>query len=66
MRKVELIEQQIRELNAGEFCELRDWVLAQDWQSWDAKLEADAKSGKLDKLIAEAQADYVSGRARPL
>jgi len=66
MRKVELIEQQIRELSAGEFSELRDWVLAQDWKAWDKKIEADAQSGKLDKLIAEAQADYVAGRARPL
>lgn len=29
MRKVEQIEQQIRELSAGEFSELREWVLDQ-------------------------------------
>ena len=66
MRKVEQIEQQIRELSSGEFSELRDWVLEQDWKAWDAQVEADARSGKLDKVIAEADADYKAGRTRPL
>jgi hypothetical protein len=66
MRKIEHIEQQIRELSAREFSELRDWVLEQDWKSWDAQIEADARSGKLDKFVAEAEADYTAGRTRPL
>jgi hypothetical protein len=66
MRKVEQIEQQIRELSSGEFSELRDWVLEQDWKAWDTQVEADARSGKLDKVIAEADADYKAGRTRPL
>jgi hypothetical protein len=66
MRKVEQIEQQIRELTAGEFSELRDWVLDQDWKAWDAQIQADARSGKLDQVIAEAEADYKAGRTRPL
>jgi len=66
MRKVEHIEQQIRELSVPEFAELRDWVIAQDWKAWDAQIEADVRSGKLDKLIAEAEADYAAGRSRPL
>jgi hypothetical protein len=66
MRKVEQIEQQIRELTAGEFSELRDWVLDQDWIAWDAQIQADARSGKLDQVIAEAEADYKAGRTRPL
>jgi len=66
MRKVDQIEQQIRELSAGEFSELRDWVLEQDWKAWDAQVENDARSGKLDKVIAEAEAEYKAGRTRPL
>ena len=66
MRKVEQIEQQIRELSAGEFSELRDWVLEQDWKAWDAQVENDARSGKLDEVIAEAEAEYKAGRTRPL
>jgi hypothetical protein len=66
MRKVEQIEQQIRELSAGEFSELREWVLEQDWKVWDAQVESDVRSGKLDKVIAEADADYKAERTRPL
>ena len=66
MRKIEQIEQQIRELSAVEFAELRDWMLAQDWAAWDAKVERDSRSGKLDNLIAEAKEDYDSGKARKI
>jgi len=66
MRKVEHIEQQIRELSAREFSELRDWVLEQDWAAWDAQIDADSRAGKLDKLVEEAEADHTSGRSRPL
>jgi hypothetical protein len=65
MRKIEQIEQQIRELSAGEFSELRDWVLEQDLSAWDVKIEADSRAGKLDALVAEAEADYAAGRSRP-
>jgi len=64
MRKVEEIEDQIRKLSAQEFAELREWILEQDWKTWDAQLEADAKAGKLDKLVAEGKEEYKSGRAR--
>ena len=66
MRKVEHIEEQIRELSSKEFAELRDWVLEQDWAAWDAQIERDANSGKLDKLVSEAKADYERGKARKL
>lgn len=66
MRKVQQIEQQIRELSEGEFSELREWLLEQDWKAWDAQVESDVRSGKLDEVIAEADADYKAGRTRPL
>jgi len=66
MRKVEHIEQQIRELSSKEFAELRDWVLERDWAAWDAQIERDANSGKLDKLVSEAKADFERGKARNL
>jgi hypothetical protein len=65
MRKVEEIEAQIKALPREEFAELRNWLLEQDWSVWDAQIEADSKSGKLDKLVAEAKAEYKSGKARP-
>ncbi|MGB5102154.1 MAG: hypothetical protein WBO04_02390 [Steroidobacteraceae bacterium] len=66
MRKVEHIEQQIRDLSSAEFAELRNWVLERDWVAWDAQIEADARSGKLDKLVSEARADFDRGKARKL
>lgn len=66
MRKIEEIELQIQQLSREEFTELREWFLEQDWKAWDAQIEADAKSGKLDKLVAEAKAEYESGPARKL
>jgi hypothetical protein len=66
VRKVEHIEGQIRELSQAEFAELRDWILEQDWAAWDAQIEADARSGKLDNAVAEARADFDAGRSRKL
>lgn len=63
MSNVENIKQQIRELSSREFAELRDWVLEQDWQVWDTQIESDSRAGKLDKVLAEAQADYLAGRS---
>jgi hypothetical protein len=66
MSKVEHIEQQIQQLSRTEFIELRDWILERDWESWDAQVEEDARSGKLDELIEESREDYRAGRSREL
>jgi hypothetical protein len=66
MRKVEQIERQISELSRDEFAELRQWVLERDWSAWDAQIEADAGSGKLDKLVAESHADFKADRKKEL
>jgi hypothetical protein len=39
-------------------------MLEQDWKAWDAKIDRDVRSGKLENLVAEARADYAAGRAR--
>jgi hypothetical protein len=64
MRKVEHIEQQIGELTRDEFAELREWVLERDWSAWDAQIEVDSSTGKLDKLIDASQPEFKSGRTR--
>ena len=64
MRKVEHIEQQIGELTRDEFAELREWVLERDWSAWDAQIEMDSSTGKLDKLIEASQVEFKSGRTR--
>jgi hypothetical protein len=58
VRKVEEIEEQIRQLSPEEFAELRQWLLELDWKRWDARIEADTKAGKWTKLVSEAKTEY--------
>ncbi len=50
MRKVEEIEEEIRNLSGSELAEFRKWYAEFDAQAWDRQFEADVKSGKLDAL----------------
>ena len=59
---VEEIEQAIRALGKDEFARIADRVHALEQECWDAELDRDASSGKLDFLIAEAQQDRQHGR----
>ena len=33
---------------------------------WDRQIEEDVKTGRLDKLFAQAEADIAAGRTKPL
>jgi hypothetical protein len=66
MGKIEHIEQEIASLSPEELAVFRRWYAAFDADAWDRQIEADAKAGKLDALVAEARADYASGKAREL
>lgn len=48
------IEQAITELSPEELARFREWFEEYYAQVWDKQIEEDAKSGRLDKLIAEA------------
>jgi hypothetical protein len=49
-----------------ELTKFRAWFVEFDHLLWDRQIEADSKAGKLDKLAAEALADYHAGRAREI
>ena len=49
------IQQAITSLSPEEFARLREWFWELDEELWDKQMEADAKSGKFDKLIAETR-----------
>jgi hypothetical protein len=66
MSEIEQLEQRIKSLSPQDLARFRTWFLAFDARVWDAQIEADAKSGKLDGLINEALADYKAGKARDL
>jgi len=57
---VEEIEHAIRALSANEFALIAERVHA--GSAWDAELDRDAGSGKLDFLIEEAKGDRADGR----
>lgn len=48
MRKLEEIEEQIRNLPETELVEFRKWYAEFDAQAWDQQFESDVKAGKLD------------------
>jgi len=66
MTEVEQLERGIENLTPEQLATFRAWFLEFDARVWDQQIEADAKAGKLDGLIAEALADYKAGKARDL
>jgi hypothetical protein len=66
MSEVEQLERRIENLSPQDLAKFRAWFVEFDARIWDDQIEADAKAGKLDDLIAEALADYKAGKAREL
>ena len=64
MTELEQIEKSVKDLSEEDLTKFRSWFLDFDWQVWDVKIERDLDAGKLDRLIAEARADYEAGKAR--
>lgn len=66
MRKIEEIEQQIRNLSDAELIEFRQWYAQFDAQVWDEKLDADVRAGKLDALGEKARRAHAQGKSTKL
>jgi hypothetical protein len=66
MTKLEQIEKSVAELSAEELKAFAAWFEALRADMWDRQIEANAKSGRLDKLAEQALADHRAGRTRPL
>lgn len=63
MRKLEEIEEQIRNLSGTEMVEFRKWYAEFDAQAWDRQFEADVKAGKLDALAEAARRAHAEGKS---
>jgi hypothetical protein len=61
MSDVKAIENAIRSLPPNELAEFRRWFAEFDAAAWSTQLEEDLAAGKLDSLLGEAQADFLSG-----
>ena len=62
MTKIEDIEKAVEQLSPEELAKFREWFEKFDARVFDARIERDAKSGKLDQLMAEARANHEAGR----
>ncbi|MFN2455418.1 MAG: hypothetical protein ABR577_14475 [Pyrinomonadaceae bacterium] len=60
------IESAIARLPPSELAELAKWFEEFQAQAWDEQLERDAKTGRLDALLKEAEDDFEQGRCEPL
>ncbi len=60
------VELAIKQLPESEVRTLAKWL--QDYldERWDKQIEADFASGKLDRLIAQAEADIATNNVRDL
>jgi hypothetical protein len=62
MSKIEDIQAAIAALPPAEQERLREWLEELAGQRFDERIERDAHSGKLDKLIEQALAKHRAGR----
>lgn len=66
LNEVQKLEQAVARLTPEALAEFRLWFTAFDAELWDAQIEDDAKSGKLDNLANQALKDFKEGRCRDL
>jgi hypothetical protein len=66
MTKLEKIEREIEALGPDELARFRQWFADFDAANWDAEIEADAASGRLDALAEKELSAHRYGRTRPL
>jgi hypothetical protein len=65
-KKVEELEEEIRQLSPDQLREFRAWYEKFDSDAWDDQIEKDAKSGKLDELANQALRDHKAEKTRKL
>jgi len=66
MSKIESIEHEIERLDDQSFAIFRTWFIEYENSRWDRQIEADAVTGRLDSLIAEALAEHRAGNTKSL
>ena len=62
MSKIEDIQKAVEQLPADDLARFREWFEEFEARLFDEQIERDAKAGKLDKLTAEARANYMAGQ----
>ncbi|HEY1717041.1 MAG TPA: hypothetical protein VGH42_01955 [Verrucomicrobiae bacterium] len=65
MSTVAEIKSAIQKLDSKAVYQVGDWLDELRERLFDEHIEADAKAGRLDKMIAKAKAGYRAGKATP-
>jgi hypothetical protein len=60
------IESAIQQLPESDIRQLSGWIQTYLDEIWDRQIESDLASGKLDRLIARAEADIAANRVKDL
>jgi len=63
---VDELKKAVFKLSKKDRAKLLAWLAEMDSAEWDRQFEQDAKSGKLDKLVAESEAEFRAGNYRKL
>jgi hypothetical protein len=63
---IQEIEAAITKLPIKRLIELATWLEEYQARTWDQQIEADLTMGRLDTILAEVDAEYEAGLARPL
>jgi hypothetical protein len=66
MTRLEKIEREIASLSEEEFRKLARWIADRDSEIWEARMEADSDSGRLDALAKQAVESHRSGKTRAI
>ena len=66
MSDVKSIEDAVKSLPPQDLAEFRRWFSEFDAATWDRQIEQDLVEGRLDGMLAEAQADYQAVPERDL
>ena len=65
MSTVKEIESAIQRLPAQDFTKLSKWFDEYRDDAWDRQMKKDAKAGRLQFLIDQAEEDIAAGRTKP-
>jgi hypothetical protein len=66
MPDIRAIEEAVRSLEPTDLAAFRQWFVEFDSVGWDRQIEDDLSSGKLDRLLEEADQDHRMPTLRPL
>ena len=66
MTALDKIQAEIKKLTHAQQRELAQWFAEMQADAWDAQIEEDSQAGRLDHLIAQAEADIAGGRTKTL